>query len=678
MMHNNIATSLLAKLSGLLLLTFSLMFFATGSRATTDNYLIGIGKWDVTGTAAEIGMMGYADTGQKSSGIHTRQFARAFIIGQPNGKRVVFVNVDAGMVFQAVNQKVVEALESRYSGVYSAENIVLSATHTHAAVGGQSHYTLYNFTIGGFIEQNYDTMVEGILKAVELAHEDLAPGRILYASGQLNNASMNRSLIAYNNNPIQERESYGSSIDPDMKVLRFMRGDQPVGMISWFAVHPVSMTMENTLLSSDNKGYAQYLFERKMASAGHDDFVAAFAQSNNGDMTSNLWLNGKGPTENEFENTRIIGERQFDKAWDIFSGTGELLSGVIDFRHAFRDYSSQSVDGRYFADGQSRNTCVAALGYSFAAGTEDGRPAGDTWYEGQLQSTIISSILSTVLFFPSEADRECHKPKPVLLATGKAVPVPWTPEVLPASILRIGQFAILAVPGEFTVMSGRRIRQEVASVMPDIQYSTIAGLSNAYSGYVTTPEEYATQHYEGGSTHFGPWTLPAYRQTFNDMAAAMKAGSSVASGPEPRDLSGFQANFTTGVVHDQTPVGKSFGELVDASEVYASYKVGEKVKVRFWTGHPRNNLRTMDTFVEIQRKAGSQWQVVATDNDWETHYIWKRIDGFWGTSQARIKWFIPEGTPAGTYRIVHKGDKKTIFTGKIKPFVGISPEFQVN
>jgi neutral ceramidase len=50
----------------------------------------------------------------------------------------------------------------------------------------------------------------------------------------------------------------------------------------------------------------------------------------------------------------------------------------------------------------------------------------------------------------------------------------------------------------------------------------ICGYANAYSGYVTTPEEYDLQHYEGASTLYGPHTLAAYRQTFGMLATAAR------------------------------------------------------------------------------------------------------------------------------------------------------------
>ena len=77
----------------------------------------------------------------------------------------------------------------------------------------------------------------------------------------------------------------------------------------------------------------------------------------------------------------------------------------------------------------------------------------------------------------------------------------------------------------------------------------IAGLSNTYSSYVTTYEEYQVndrsaiylsvqricfpsflqvQRYEGASTVYGPYTLDAYLQEFGKLAAALaKVSTSV-------------------------------------------------------------------------------------------------------------------------------------------------------
>ncbi|TAK97296.1 MAG: alkaline ceramidase, partial [Aquabacterium sp.] len=105
-----------------------------------------------------------------------------------------------------------------------------------------------------------------------------------------------------------------------------------------------------------------------------------------------------------------------------------------------------------------------------------------------------------------------------------------------------------------------------------------------------------------------------------------------------------------------------------------SYKAGDTVAVRFQTGHPKNNLHRNGSFLEVQRQVGGNWVAVADDGDWSTRYRWTRTFG--AESAADLSWTIPQGTPAGSYRIVHYGDAKNLI-GTITPFTGTSSVFQV-
>ncbi|PVZ67725.1 neutral/alkaline ceramidase [Pelagibaculum spongiae] len=642
------------------------------ANAFENNYLVGVGKADITGSAAEVVMLGYANPDQKSSGIHTRQFARAFIIADPEtAKRIVFVNADVGLLFQSIKQEVSSQLAQEFQGLYGTENVIISATHTHAGPSGQSHYTLYNASGAGHAKENFDVLVEGIVDAVAQAHSDLAPGSALINQANLDGVVANRSMPAFLKNPGEITKLYPDGIDSLMTSLWLEQSGKTIGLLNWFPVHGVSMSMFNTLLSGDNKGYAEYLFEKEMG----DDFVAAFAQGNSGDLTPNVWLNGRGPTEDEFENTRLVGFWQYQKAMQMFYETKDQLSGAIDYRHAHKNMSMQTISSK-FTGSEDQQTCVAALGPAFAAGTEDGRPV-EIWHEGQTKAGLLTKLASTILFFPTEEDRACHQPKPILIATGKGFPYPWTPEVLPIALHRIGQFGIIAMPGEVTVVSGHRLRATAEKYMPDLKYTTIAALSNAYSGYITTNEEYSSQQYEGGSTHFGPWTLAAYRQVLAELAQDMSQQQLTAAGPEPRDLSDKQIINITGVIWDNVPLGKRFGQQRDTKDFPRNYRRGETVVAEFFTGHPRNDFRNEDSYLQVQQRKGFRWVTIATDNDWETKYHWKRLSWFWGTSKATIEWTIPNEQAKGTYRIVHKGDRKRPFSGKIVSFEGKSKTFKV-
>lgn len=56
--------------------------------------------------------MGYANPAQLSSGIHTRQYARAFVM-EHESTRVVYVNVDCAMIDQIVKTEVSSELDIR-------------------------------------------------------------------------------------------------------------------------------------------------------------------------------------------------------------------------------------------------------------------------------------------------------------------------------------------------------------------------------------------------------------------------------------------------------------------------------------------------------------------------------------------------------------------------------------
>ena len=172
-------------------------------------------------------------------------------------------------------------------------------------------------------------------------------------------------------------------------------------------------------------------------------------------------------------------------------------------------------------DDSQVSTCKPALGYSFAAGTTDG-PGEFDFTQGDLTGNPFWDFISGLLKDPSPEQEACHAPKPILLDTGELMfPYPWHPTSVDTQILRVGQLAILAVPGEFTTMSGRRLREAVAAAAAELGEEmkvVIAGLSNTYTHYVATWEEYQRQRYEAASTIYGPHTLAAYIQQFTHLA----------------------------------------------------------------------------------------------------------------------------------------------------------------
>jgi len=252
--------------SWLPLLLPQLLLAAVGCRA---ELFVGVGKSDVTGIIAQCTMVGFADAEQIAAGLHTRLWARAFAAHEPEtGQRFAFVSADIGMPAQAVRMEVARRLGARYpDGRYSVRNVGFSVAPAHAGGTGYFQYMLFDTMSLGFINQTFQAITDGIVDAVVQAEESLAPGAISLGTAVVEEGGYNRSPTSYLRNPPTERAQYASDHDDEMTVLRLSQrqptgGNLPVGMFSWFPVHPTNMNRSNTLVSADNKGLASVLFER--------------------------------------------------------------------------------------------------------------------------------------------------------------------------------------------------------------------------------------------------------------------------------------------------------------------------------------------------------------------------------------------------------------------------------
>jgi neutral ceramidase len=675
----------------------------TGGEA--NSYLIGRSIEDITLPVVGVPMLGFVRADQISEGLHQRQYARTFVIADASGNtRLAIVTCDLAFPTHTLKLAVLDRLREKFGDRYGHANVILACTHTHATPGGYHHHISPGPLGGGFFGQCFDALVDGISQSIITADADLKPGTILLAQGDVEGAGVNRSRVAYMNNPAEERAKYQSDVDTTMTLLKFVRDDGPIGTLNWFAVHGTSMNYYNKLISGDNKGYAAYTVEQAHGTryTSKPEFVAAFAQSNAGDVTPNLNLNNTGPGKTDVQSTRIIGARQARAAGKLFDQAREPLHGPIEFRHAFVDFSHLAVTGEFTGHGSQR-TCPSALGYSFAAGSTEDGGGHPLFHEGMKESNPLIDKMARANFptlGPTDELRRCQKPKAILLATGLPNP-PAQEQVLPIGVVRIGQLVLAVAPAEYTTMAGRRVRAALGKEFGlDPRYVVIAGYANDYANYVTTREEYETQQYEGGSTLFGPWTEAGYRQEFVHLARAMKSGQSGESKAQPVDMR--TRNITSvpldGPDEQPPPEAKPGDAVADARERYAP---GDLVTVSFWTGSPVNEYRRTDRYLAVERRAheGDTWQVVREDFDWDTTARWKQSPsqsdpkpgkGASGQPerlgpapytprpepfQVTITWQTDSQTAPGTYRIVHYGRFKE--NGKVERFSATSRAFEV-
>ena len=210
------------------------------------------------------------------------------------------------------------------------------------------------------------------------------------------------------------------------------------------------------------------------------------------------------------------------------------------------------------------------------------------------------------------------------------------PEV---QVLRVGDRLLLGAPGEPTVEMGRRFREAVAPVLPaGVKEPVIVGLANDYIGYMTTPEEYQMQHYEGGHTVFGHYTSLLIRNTFVDLTMALSSGAGAPAPSKPAEL---------GSAADAPPARgrrRRQGRADAPSPRRRVERMG--VVTLAWTGAAGGVDRPADTpFLVLERSAGDAW--TQADSDLGLGFYWRETsDGAYGAIYD-----VPAGLAPGTYRV---------------------------
>ena len=641
-------------------------------------YLVGRAMVDITGPEVGMPMWGFGRADQIAEGIHIRLRSRAFITVRraDPAQRLVFVSADLGSIDHHMLLDVVEQLQTRYGDVYSLDNVIISATHTHAGPSGYWLSRTETGLDGGLYPAHYDAIVAGITASIVNAHEDLQPGKILINTGRLGNAGVNRSLVAYLENPQDERDRYGEDTNTAMTLLKFVNEAGALGMINWFALHPTAMNYYNRLISGDHKGYASLQMEKRRGSdprtgdASENSFVAAFAQSDPGDVTPNTNLDNSGPGETDVETTRIMGQRQLAAAQLLFDEADEVLGGVIDSRRIYVDLSSYRVDGRFTGAGPKR-TCPSAYGYSFAGGSTEDGGGHFLFREGMTEQSVWRDwLIQIILGAPkwTEPVKTCQSPKAILLETGTGTPTLQS-QIRSVTVARLGQLVILALPAEVTTMAGRRLRDSVMKELGDwAKYIVLAGYSNGYAGYITTPEEYGLQQYEGGHTLHGRWSLPAYQQVVSQLAVSLEADTPIGAVTAYDDWRGKSIGHPL-PLEEVKPLtqGARLGEML--SSIDGAYQPGDTIAAQFRSMNPVANFPRRENHFSVERKTADGWQPIAVDGDWSTRVRWQfQSDAY----IAELSWLIPEQAMPGEYRFLHFG---LDLSGE--RFSGSSPVFKV-
>ena len=663
-----------------LILTFIAVFPAVAK--DQSEWMAGTGICDITGPAGGVVTMGYADPDHKTMGIHTRLFSRAFVF-KLKDTIAVFVSADIGMISQSVKLEVVNRLQEKFGKQFDDSNVMLTATHTHAGPGGYFTETLYTFASAGFNQRNFENIVSGIVKSIVDAVASIRPTELGFSDGELLGAQFNQSQIPYNANP--DAGDYVANTNPVMSQISLKNLDgTPRALINWFAVHPTNMSKNIQLESGDNKAIASFQAEQTFLHQGAGNFIAAFANSDEGDISADIFP--KDSTLNDLEKTSLVGELQFQKSLELWNRPNSSIDPVLQMVHAWVKMPGLKVESQFTQGAGEQVLCPSSLGYSFAAGSEDGPSGMPYFFEGMTVDVVnshkdfpfkfLSQLTSFLLSGTNQALQKCHYPKPILINTGNRKKS-WTPVFLPFQIFRIGKLAILGLPGEITTMASRRLKNTVAEILTPmgIEKIIIAGLANSYSEYITTYEEYQLQHYEGASTLFGPHTAAAYRQIFYQLAQSLDGTSlpfgSTRPGPTPpMDLS----NDPPATV-DKAPEDMVLAQVITAPK--KTYHRGETIKIDFQGANPNNDFQSQQMFLELQKQTTSGWNSVMTEKNPDLIFHWQPQTPCHHCSVISAELRSSSLVDDGVYRLLYHGQARISNKKPLMPITGQSPSFVV-
>jgi neutral ceramidase len=500
-----------------------------------------------------LGMLGFGQAHNVVREIGTPLYSRAAAFQDEQQTTFIFINVELAFATIAVKEAVTEGLQKKLPELkLTLANIMLTSQHTHSAPGGYSHYPFYNFTVPGFQIDLFNNIVNACIEAAVEAVSNLKPSKLAIGTYEIpheKDVAFNRSMSAYRRNPEFQKNTQVDSAGAVNRTMTGLNVYDPEGNlkahINWFGVHATSISSYNTRIHHDNKGIAASLYEKRK------NIFAIFAQEAAGDVSPNYIWDKKihrmrGRTTDQYDNAAFNGEIQADSAEKI-AATG-IIDGKIDCAHAYFDLSLKAASAAHglgfflgTLEGPGLPHAVAPLLKVFATASKHirlllNKEKHEAFFKAQgKKHVLLDHRYGNILGFPYSfvkrlpvGENEATGTMFPHMKSGAAETFPWVPEILPFQIVQLGNLCIVGVPGEITTVAAERLYDTLRSKIKT-EHMIISSYANAYMGYITTPEEYDQQCYEGGHCVYGRETLPAFIEYFVELAQSKNPSSATES-----------------------------------------------------------------------------------------------------------------------------------------------------
>lgn len=597
---------------------------------------------------------GYSKNAHYGDSFRTRLKARVFYIAAQGSAPIVVVQTDLLAGSSPVRQQVLANVATA-TGI-APENLIVTATHTHAGPGqflGTNFYNRFASNAEGFEPDYYAFLVRQLTAAVQQAHAQRRPARL--ATGRIDvwGLTRNRSLAAHLENPKrlvadEAAQNKFHAINPALYLIRVdaQAADgqyYPLGAISNFSIHGTGIPSTAEELNADVWAWIERDLEWRIKVDYHPPWQPAHAafEGTHGDMAPAIRPGMPG-----FIEARRIGEGIAAEAYSLFRSLDGRLKDQAVLRSALREvdvFQQPSLDGATLCE-------RAAVGTALTAGAHEN----------------TTPVLNHLPFFAPGWPRwfltgDCQAEKRwVGFAWLQPLVLPREdfPHRLPVQVLQVDDLALVGLPFELTTMTGRliaeRVRAEWSKVGQPIQHIAVTSLANEYWGYAVTPDEYKRQHYEGGHTLYGPQTAP-----YIAAQAARLSRDLLAATGNVRDLPArWDYTLKTGhyLPQDHEPAGQrqplSTPEYLDPESNREGYWAFR------WQDVNPSRIHWQDPLVRVEYSDdGKVWQPLTLglqkidDEGYDVgvHFLDKAEAGM---AQYEARWYNPQFHGERKYRFV--------------------------
>lgn len=628
--------------------------------AACAGFCAGFGRADITPPPG-VGLAGNGPEGKRAAGYRTRLYVRALVLKDGEGEAVALLVADLAHVSPLLHRLTAAKVASR-TGL-TADRIIISATHTHAGPGhfySEKQYNGFGSSVAGFDTALVTMLSDGMSRAILDAWDSQRSAVVAWGQVPIWGFTRNRSYEAYLRNkpavsppfPVPSGlDPIHAAVDPTWTMLRVdLRGDgadgayYPAGAYSIFAIHGTANPPDGDLLDADihavfERGLERYIDQKRgRPRAFHPQAVHIVANGTEGDVSPDWpetarcgipriqprlrpggFRTPSAPWEWQFSDPVTVAlcthvAREFITATGdsvthrlvaLYEQLGHELRGDLPIAVAFRTDSLPGFHG----------LCPAPFtGVSTTAGAEDGPTRLRGWRLFGLFNLGFEEGGSAVNPHP----RGCQREKRVAfgeslqnLITGKDA----LARVAQLAVVRIGPMVLGVVPAEVTTVAGfqmkRAIRDSITSAGGNDGPVAIVGLANGFIQYITSDEEYRAQHYEGGSTIYGPRSAMVLAEELGSLAGSIT-----------RKGGGSPANLVYDLLSSPGPIvpvmpRRNAGpspEQIDRSVLSMECRP-DTVTVRWLDAWPGRLVPADGPVLEFAVRAPAGWTTVTWDDD---------------------------------------------------------------